>query len=386
MRLLILTDGIAPWVIGGMQKHSYHLARELAIQGNDITLAHCVYNKVNLPSQEEVKTHMGLSSAMNIEIQAFLFPKAATYPGHYLNESYQYSRELFLYYERELNTFDFIYAKGFTAWHFLKRKREGYTMPPVGVKYHGYEMFQKPANLKMRLQNYLLQGPVKWNSTHADFVFSYGGGISRLIEKIGVKRNKIIEIPTGVDSQWITTRALDRDSSIRKFCFVGRYERRKGIEEIHAALKTLPEQGFHFHFIGPIPQSARVNKRNVTYHGALNDSKRIQEILDDCDVLVAPSYSEGMPNVIMEAMARGLTVIATPVGAIESIISKDNGWLIEPGDSSSLAKLILEITELDVASLNIKKESSLTIVNQLTWDKIATRTILTLRKQLTKED
>jgi glycosyltransferase involved in cell wall biosynthesis len=118
----------------------------------------------------------------------------------------------------------------------------------------------------------------------------------------------------------------------------------------------------------------------------LNDSKRIQEILDDCDVLVAPSYSEGMPNVIMEAMARGLTVIATPVGAIESIISKDNGWLIEPGDSSSLAKLILEITELDVASLNIKKESSLTIVNQLTWDKIATRTILTLRKQLTKED
>ena len=45
---------------------------------------------------------------------------------------------------------------------------------------------------------------------------------------------------------------------------------------------------------------------------------------------MCPSYSEGMPNVIMEAMSRGLAIIATDVGAVSKLVDEENGWLINP--------------------------------------------------------
>ena len=50
---------------------------------------------------------------------------------------------------------------------------------------------------------------------------------------------------------------------------------------------------------------------------------------DSCDILICPSYSEGMPNVILEAMSRGLAIIATNVGAIRLLVSEDNGVLLQ---------------------------------------------------------
>ena len=50
---------------------------------------------------------------------------------------------------------------------------------------------------------------------------------------------------------------------------------------------------------------------------------------DSCDILLCPSYSEGMPNVILEAMSRGLAIIATNVGAIRLLVSEDNGVLLQ---------------------------------------------------------
>ena len=64
-------------------------------------------------------------------------------------------------------------------------------------------------------------------------------------------------------------------------------------------------------------------------------------LLAAADVLVLPSYTEGLPNAILEGMASGMAVIASPVGGIPTLIEPDaNGLLAPPGDVSSLAAAI----------------------------------------------
>jgi len=375
MNILLLTDGITPFVIGGMQKHSSNLAKQLALQGHRVTLFHCVTGKNKLPEREDMFDVFGAEAMKNIESICLRFPAPSWYPGHYLKESYIYSSMLFKRIESRLNEFDFIYAKGFTAWNFLEQKKRGIHMPPVGVKFHGYEMFQPPVGLRMRLENMMLSSPVKWNNVHADVVFSYGGKISTLIESLGVARKKIIEIPTGIDPTWIARVVPQGNNKEIHFCFIGRNERRKGIHELHEALKTLPETGFQFHFIGPIPSSTQLKRSNIKYHGSLRGAEQIQAILDQCQVLVTPSHSEGMPNVIMEGMARGLAIVATPVGAVESVVDQSNGWLIEPGNVSALHQVITSIIEMPAEEIRKKQQASLERIALYTWNNIARQTI-----------
>lgn len=379
MNILIITDGITPFVIGGMQKHSYNLARQLAMLGHRITLFHCVTGQNKLPEREDIANLFGEEAMKNLESICLRFPKPSWYPGHYLKESYIYSRMIFKRIESRLSEFDFIYAKGFTAWYFLEQKKGGKSMPPVGIKFHGYEMFQPPVGWRMRLENALLATPVKWNNAHADLVFSYGGKITPLIESLGVSSQRIVEIPTGIDPSWIRSKAELFSSGKVHFCFIGRNERRKGIEELHRAIGQLPEGGFHFHFIGPIPATAQLKRADVTYYGALREPAKIQEVLDRCHVLVTPSHSEGMPNVIMEGMARGLAIVATPVGAVQSVVDDQNGWLIEPGSVQALVDVLSTIIR-SPQDISPKQLASIHRIVSFTWDNIARQTAESIGK------
>jgi glycosyltransferase involved in cell wall biosynthesis len=75
------------------------------------------------------------------------------------------------------------------------------------------------------------------------------------------------------------------------------------------------------------------------------DHPQVGELLERARILVLPSRQEGQPNVVMEAMARGVPVIATRVGGVPDLIShKQTGWLTEPGDAAAIAEGIREIS------------------------------------------
>jgi glycosyltransferase involved in cell wall biosynthesis len=87
--------------------------------------------------------------------------------------------------------------------------------------------------------------------------------------------------------------------------------------------------------IGDWPQwDAGIHK--VVYQGVVRDQNLLMEKFDACDVLLLPSLSEGMPTVILEAMARGLDVIASDVGAVSELVENP----LSPGDSRALAQAI----------------------------------------------
>ncbi len=378
MRIALITDGISPYVIGGMQKHSFYLAKYFAKHQIQVDLIH--YNHSDFDIKHlEFFTNEEQSYINSIVIQ---FPTSVKFPGHYMYNSYRYSCLAFKVIKSQLSSYDFIYTKGFSGWKLISEKHKGtISCCPVGVNFHGYEMFQIAPEVKAKLQQLLLKSFVKKISQQADVVFSYGGKITSIIQAIGVKQKQIIEIPSGVEVDFISPAIASHNQPFTKFVFLGRAERRKGIVELNNAIQQLisQKQTFQFDFIGPIPEELKLKHSSIIYHGELRDTKHIKQILQQADVLVCPSWSEGFPNVILEAMASGLAIIATNVGAISSMVSNKNGWLIEPLNQEQLNIAISEA--LTCSTLASKKQNSLELVKtQFNWDIISLKTIEAISK------
>lgn len=377
MHIALLTDGVSPFVTGGMQRHSWNLVRNLLKKNVEVTLVHTVpYGE--LPAEAEVKNRIEEGQEL-LHVIAIPFPKTRKVPGHYLKDSYRYSCAIFEKLKDQWSEFDFIYSKGFTAWCLLEHKKKGMHMAPVGVKFHGYEMFQKAAGLKMKLTQYLLRPPVVYINRNADVVFSYGGEITEIIAGTGVDRSLIVEIGSGVDSSWI----LDAPASTgpqRDFLFIGRNERRKGIPELESCKSVFDETGTRLHWIGPVSHRAVNKDKSQIYHGEVRETVVLQSLIDQCRVLIVPSYSEGMPNVILEAMARGMAIIATRVGAIPNMVTDQNAILIEPGNISMLRTAIREMATMPDAQLCAMQKASIERVrSEFRWEVIADKTIRAIR-------
>lgn len=136
---------------------------------------------------------------------------------------------------------------------------------------------------------------------------------------------------------------LSKNREITKFLFVGTISGRKGIFNALRCLREIDEP-FEIHVCGvPIDKvteeffdkyrNAMGNK--LIYHGYLSGTDKA-DVYYNSDVLLLPSYGEGMPIVILEAYAAGCAVITTTVGAIPEIVNEKNGMLVTPGDRAQL--------------------------------------------------
>lgn len=373
MRIALLTNGIWPFVVGGMQKHSYFLCKYLARNGVTVDLYHSSGNGTK-PDLAAIYTEQE-REYINDYYLAYPAGKDRL-PGHYLRTSYLFSKMIYEMMIRH-NMPDIIYAKGLGSWHTLKEKKTGTELPPVCINVHGYEYYQKAATLRGRLEQWMLRPAFRYVNTHADYIYSYGPPVSDIIRKhIPDSANKIIEIPAGIERVAVSS-APSPVNRPRQFVFAGRFERRKGIEELHAAIKRLEGSGdFRFHFIGDIPDSHKLKSDSCIYHGVLRDSVSVSAILRNADILVCPSYAEGMPNVVLEGMAAGCAIIASAAGAVPMMVDGNNGWLIKAGSVDAIEAAISNAMTIDPAALQDMKVNSLKKVRQdYLWENIIRQTI-----------
>lgn len=116
--------------------------------------------------------------------------------------------------------------------------------------------------------------------------------------------------------------------------YIGNLVAAKGLDELLTAVQRLGS-GVTCAVVGDGPIATRARKtRNVVTYG-VQPNTRIPEFLRAADVLVLPSYSEGLPTVVVEAGAAGTPVIATGVGGIPEIL-RERGYLIEPHSVDAL--------------------------------------------------
>lgn len=79
------------------------------------------------------------------------------------------------------------------------------------------------------------------------------------------------------------------------------------------------------------------------FEGWVSGDKKI-ELLNKSDAYILPSYKEGLPISILEAMSYGMPIISTPVGGIPEIVSNgENGYLVEPGNKEDIYKAIISL-------------------------------------------
>ena len=139
--------------------------------------------------------------------------------------------------------------------------------------------------------------------------------------------------------------------------FIGTLMQRKGIYDLLHAIPEIvrryPSAQFNICGDGDLDECERYcNEKNILEHVEFCGwvtGKEKSEKLQSADLFVLPSYNEGLPVAILEAMAASLPIISTYVGGIPDIIKNgENGFLIKPGDVDGLIESIVTLLQDDV--------------------------------------
>jgi glycosyltransferase involved in cell wall biosynthesis len=157
-------------------------------------------------------------------------------------------------------------------------------------------------------------------------------------------------VPNPIDFSELPIPIVKENNDRHIALFLGWVIPAKGVEELVQAWAKLCPPRWELILVGPSDEDyqkyllRRYHPNNLRFVGELTHEDAMQ-LLAESDLFVLPSYTEGFPNVILEAMALGKPIIATNVGAIEDMLSDDCGLLINPKDVAGLIEALSRLTQ-----------------------------------------
>ena len=183
-------------------------------------------------------------------------------------------------------------------------------------------------------------------SKHAKGILSVSKALKNNMITMGVESNKIEVIYNGVNHQRFGERQ-PRKIADEYVLYVGNLKVTKGVFELLEGFAKVAEQfpelklvfagpGGLLHQLTAKAKQLTIENR-VTFLGSV-DHEELPALMQHASVVALPSYSEGVPNVLLESMACGTPVLATDVGGIpEVVIENICGQLIPPKDCDAVA-------------------------------------------------
>ncbi len=194
----------------------------------------------------------------------------------------------------------------------------------------------------------LLRPVIAWSLARADRVIALSGGWARKLRRMS-PRARVVVIENAVESPSVTP--TRHHSSACRFLLLARMDEWKGVDDLLEACAVLASEGTRFELVlaGP-PGTAgdeavleeKIRRRGlaecVRYVGPVRGERKT-ELLGWAEVYVQPSHHEGMPLSMLEALAHGLPVVATKVGAVPEVIEDHKcGLLVSPHEPAELAR------------------------------------------------
>jgi len=193
----------------------------------------------------------------------------------------------------------------------------------------------------------------------SDFLVTVSDDLRRKALTMGTSVDKARTIVNGCDlsvfhvrDREAARRKLGVDPGVQAVVYIGRIDVNKGLRELVAAAASLhaDHPDLHVYMIGEGPDRPILEEAIQACNGSgfihLMGACAFDDVavwMAASDLVTLPSYMEGCPNVVLEALACGRPVVATRVGGIPEIMNNDCGKLIEPRDSSELARALASV-------------------------------------------
>lgn len=213
---------------------------------------------------------------------------------------------------------------------------------PVDKEIHQSIFFKNFATLVFRSSHFIVCQGQYWKSF-----------FSSLLSK--EEEEKFVVIPNWLDIDAYEFDRAEKSKDIVIVLFVGWIMKEKGVYDILAASEKLNKtegKDVKFVFLGDgvakddlvsLVESREYTGPDFEFLGWTYGMEKMN-FLSRADIFILPSYSEGMPNSLMEAMASGIASISTDVGAVSDlIINGETGILAQPGDVNGLAKALNDL-------------------------------------------
>ena len=208
------------------------------------------------------------------------------------------------------------------------------------------------------------------------------------IKKYGAKKEKIVILPNGMnDFLFVKNKNNDfkkrNNISGKMVLFFGRLNITKGPEKFVEIAKLILKEREDITFVirGPdegmrnILKKMIANEKKIILLDETTDKKEINDMYHAAELYVMPSFREGLPLTLFEAMATGLPIVASPVNGVPFEVKEgENGFLVKYGNNEEFKKKILQIID----NPRIKKEISIRNVQKVKgylWESIYQRTM-----------
>ena len=252
--------------------------------------------------------------------------------------------------------FDIIHTHLFTA-NFWGRLAALRLRPVVVSSAHNVVPKERPA--LVRVENFL----DRLLSRATDAIFCVTGQVMQSMkDDAGLPRHKLVTIENGLPfpenpgrSKSIARTRLSLPERAKVMAVIGRFSTQKNhagfLEALEAVVKEHPEAVVLFVGEGELEPSVREGVASRRLSGQvrfLGQRRDIPEILEALDLLVVPSLWEGLPNVMLEAMAAEVPVVATAVGGIPDVMThRKTGLMCQPVPDSLSQAMVWALSHPD---------------------------------------
>jgi glycosyltransferase involved in cell wall biosynthesis len=194
-----------------------------------------------------------------------------------------------------------------------------------------------------------------------DFLVTVSDDLRRKAVAMGAPAEKTRTIVNGCDlsifrvhDRLEARQRLDIDPSVEAVVYIGRMDVKKGLRELVEAAVALHTRrpDLHVYMVGEGPDRSIVESAigaasasSYIHVMPACDPNDVPTWMTAADLVTLPSYMEGCPNVVLEALACGRPVVATSVGGIPEITSNECGQLVAPRDPIELASALASVLD-----------------------------------------
>ena len=369
---------------GGMERYFYHLAKFLGENGINVSV---ITASARLSTRVTRRIFRG--------IKYIFLP--SLFPFNDAAQLFSFSFNVMKYLTKRDPSFDIIHGGLGVGLYVMLRQRKPVIAHPFGLEIVRYNWSLRGFP-KLMIAYPLIMHILK----RADRVSVEMAFLKKVLsETTSVDPKKIFILPDGVDldeieaalsNQMISREDLGLNDADIVLINVNRLERYKGIEYLIRSLKILnAELLVKLLLIGAGSQEARI--RRIIAKFGLQDKiihfknipyRMLYQLLSIADISVTPTLGEGIPIVVLEAMACGKPVVASKVpGIIEVVKHGVNGFLVRPADSRAIADAILKM--YDKGLISKMGQRSKELVKAYDWNVIV-RKVMKIYENVINED